>query len=129
MEWGRTKTFHRQQKPVLDPEIYNKTEENTGLKYLVNGQGNTYYLDEGQTCDDGWTYVQEKGMNSPNSGSKERLGFATQKPLALLRRIIEASSNEGDLVLDPFCGCGPSLVAAHMLKRKFVGALIFPSTP
>jgi len=49
--------------------------------------------------------------------SKERLGYATQKPLALLERIIKASSNEGDIVLDPFCGCGTALVAAHKLNR------------
>ena len=51
----------------------------------------------------------------------ERTGYATQKPLALLRRIIKASTNEGDVVLDPFCGCGTAVVAAAMLKRKFVG--------
>ena len=56
----------------------------------------------------------------PLLGSKERI-FATQKPLALLKRIIQASSNEGDIVLDPFCGCGTTVVAAHQLKRKFVG--------
>lgn len=51
----------------------------------------------------------------------ERLGFATQKPLALLERIIQASSNEGDIVLDPFCGCGTAVVAAEKLNRKWIG--------
>lgn len=51
----------------------------------------------------------------------ERLGYPTQKPLALLDRIINASSNEGDVVLDPFCGCGTAVHAAHKLKRKWVG--------
>jgi hypothetical protein len=51
----------------------------------------------------------------------ERLGWATQKPLALLERIIAISSNPGDLVLDPFCGCGTALVASHKLGRKWVG--------
>ena len=50
--------------------------------------------------------------------SGERLGYPTQKPLALLERIISASSNEGDVVLDPFCGCGTALDAAHKLKRN-----------
>ena len=54
------------------------------------------------------------------SGSKELTGFKTQKSLALLKRIIQASTNEGDVVLDPFCGCGTAVVAS-MLKRKFVG--------
>jgi len=53
--------------------------------------------------------------------SKERLGYPTQKPEALLERIISASSNDGDLVLDPFCGCGTSIAMAHALKRKWIG--------
>ena len=52
---------------------------------------------------------------------KERLGYNTQKPLALLRRIIAASSNPGDVVLDPFCGCGTTIEAAHELGRRFIG--------
>ena len=55
------------------------------------------------------------------SGDKERLGYPTQKPVALLERIIRASSNEGDLVFDPFCGCGTALEAAALLGRRFVG--------
>ena len=51
----------------------------------------------------------------------ERLGYPTQKPLALLERIISASSNEGDLVLDPFCGCGTAVHAAEKLKRQWIG--------
>ena len=53
--------------------------------------------------------------------SKERLGYATQKPLALLERIIRASSNPKDLVFDPFCGCATTIEAAHRLKRRWVG--------
>ena len=53
--------------------------------------------------------------------SKERLGYPTQKPQALLERIIEASSNEGDVVLDPFCGCGTAVAAAEKLKRQWIG--------
>ncbi len=56
-----------------------------------------------------------------NPAAKERTGYATQKPLALLRRIIAASSNEGDIVLDPFCGSGTTLVAAQLLNRKWIG--------
>jgi len=51
----------------------------------------------------------------------ERLGYPTQKPEALLERIIQASSNEGDLVLDPFCGCGTTVAAAQKLKRRWIG--------
>ena len=54
-------------------------------------------------------------------GNKEKTGYPTQKPLALLRRIISASSNEGDIVLDPFCGCATTCVAAQQLGRKWIG--------
>ena len=61
-----------------------------------------------------------------NSQAKERIGYPTQKPLALLERIIMASSNEGDVVLDPFCGCATACVAADKLNRKWVGIDISP---
>jgi DNA modification methylase len=61
------------------------------------------------------------------SGSDERLGFPTQKPLALLERIINASSNENDVVLDAFCGCGTALIAAQKLKRQWIGIDISPT--
>ena len=63
-----------------------------------------------------WTDFMALGSNS-----KERTGYATQKPLKLLKRIIEASTNEGDVVLDPFGGCGTTMVAARQLNRRFVG--------
>lgn len=56
-----------------------------------------------------------------NSQAQERLGYSTQKPLELLERIINASSNVGDVVLDPFCGCGTAIEASHALKRKWIG--------
>jgi len=57
---------------------------------------------------------------------KERLGYPTQKPLALLERVIRASSNPGDLVLDPFCGCGTTVHAAEALGRRWIGIDISP---
>jgi site-specific DNA-methyltransferase (adenine-specific) len=56
-----------------------------------------------------------------NSQAKERLGFQTQKPIALLERIIKSCSDDGDLVLDPFCGCGTAIVAAEKLRRQWIG--------
>ena len=56
-----------------------------------------------------------------SSQAAERLGYPTQKPLALLERIIEVSSNKGDIVLDPFCGCGTTIAAAEKLDRKWIG--------
>lgn len=56
-----------------------------------------------------------------NSQAKERLGYPTQKPVALLERIVRTSSNEGELVLDPFCGCGTTIHAAQKLGRQWIG--------
>ena len=74
------------------------------------------YLDEmpGVPLQNDWTDIR------PASPS-ESLGYQTQKPQALLERIIEASSNEGDVVLDPFCGCGTAVAAAEKLKRRWIG--------
>ena len=63
--------------------------------------------------------VWELPIIAPSSA--ERLGYPTQKPLALLERIITASSNEGDIILDPFCGCGTAVHAAQKLKRQWIG--------
>ena len=61
-----------------------------------------------------------------NSSAKERTGYPTQKPLALLERIVQASSNRGDVVFDPFCGCATALIAAEGLVREWVGIDISP---
>jgi hypothetical protein len=61
------------------------------------------------------------------ASSMERLGYPTQKPLALLERILQASSNANDIVLDAFCGCGTALVAAQKLKRQWIGIDISPT--
>ena len=68
-------------------------------------------------------YVSDLVADIPPIGShsKERTGYPTQKPLKLLERIIKASSNEGDVVLDPFCGCATTLVAAEALNRRWAG--------
>ena len=65
-------------------------------------------------------------INLLNQAAKERLGYPTQKPLALLERIIRASSNPGDLVLDPFCGCGTAVEAAQNLGRRWLGIDVEP---
>ena len=62
-----------------------------------------------------------------NSQAKEALGYPTQKPLTLLERIIKGSSNENDIVLDAFCGCGTALLAAQLLKRQWIGIDISPT--
>lgn len=65
--------------------------------------------------------MDDKSIKPIINVSKERLGYPTQKPVKLLERIIKASSNEGELVLDPFCGCGTTLHAAETLDRQWVG--------
>lgn len=76
------------------------------------------YRDElkGRPVGDVWTDI------SPlNSQAAERLGYPTQKPISLLERIVSASSNPGDVVLDPFCGCGTTVDAAQKLGRRWIG--------
>lgn len=70
----------------------------------------------GKTVGDLWTDLQGIGRTSA-----ERLGYPTQKPEALLERIIAASSNEGDVVLDPFCGCGTTIATAQKTNRRWIG--------
>ncbi len=81
------------------------------------------YLNEtsGRPVDNIWTDISPIAAHA-----KERIGYPTQKPLALLERIIRASSNEGDVVLDPFCGCATACVAAENLGRRWIGIDISP---
>ena len=101
-----------------------ETDED-GRKYRLvygtkNSKGETryykYYLDKGKIPEDYWADI-----NSLQSSVQERTGYPTQKPLALYERIIKASSNSDDLVLDPFCGCATTPVAAERLGRQWVG--------
>ena len=79
----------------------------------------------GAAFKDTWTLVTLQDIWADigpiSSRSKERIGDPTQKPLALLERIIKARSNEGDVVLDPFCGCATALAAAETLNRQWIG--------
>ncbi len=80
--------------------------------------GLKFYLDDmpGKAATSVWTDIERIGNTSG-----ERLGYPTQKPLALLERIVSASSNPGDVVLDPFCGCGTAVHAAEKLGRRWIG--------
>ena len=79
------------------------------------GPNDVVYEVIGQSIDTVWD------IKPVDPKDKERLGYPTQKPEALLERIIRASSNEGDLVLDPFCGCGTTIAVAERLKRRWIG--------
>ncbi len=78
-----------------------------------------------QPYTDGTVFGREDGVDSDvrwlSTTDRERLNYQTQKPEALLERIISASSNEGDVVLDPFCGCGTAIAVAERLNRKWIG--------
>jgi len=95
----------------MERQIYAKPFRHT----KIDEDGN-YYVDTYRR--DIWDHDDTRPQISQ---SPERLGYPTQKPLALLERIIKASSNEGDTVLDPFCGCGTTVHAAESLHRKWIG--------
>ena len=113
-EWnGHTHNwrFTPEEKERLEAEgriVYSKT----GMPRVLRPVD----LTKGSPLQDVWVDI-----DAPNSGSAETLGYPTQKPLSLLCRILESSSNEGDTVLDPFCGCGTAIHAAHKLKREWIG--------
>lgn len=90
-------------------EYQEKVDKKSGKVYR-------YYLDEGKIAEDYWIDIE-----SLNREDRERLGYPTQKPEALLERIIKSSSNEGDVVLDAYCGCGTTIAVAQKLNRNWIG--------
>ena len=105
---GLKPTFHPQKQRIYYQKPFRHTQ--------IDDDGN-HYAD---------VYVRDVWDDDPEtraliSQAKERTGWPTQKPLALLKRIIKASSNEGDVVLDPFCGCATACVAAEQLNRQWIG--------
>ena len=118
--------FNRQYLALSDHEIEKKfphTDEKGRFYWHSKKQNRkAYYNGQGQNVLSHWTDI-----SIINQIAKERTGYPTQKPLALLKRIIESSTNEGDIVLDPFCGCATACVAAEQLNRQWVGIDISPS--
>ena len=108
---GRYWAFSKKNMRRLDDEGRIVYSRNGVPRYKI-------YLDEsqGRSLQDIWDDIAPVHQRP-----KERLGYPTQKPADLLERIIQASSNEGDVVLDPFCGCGTAVAAAEKLKRRWVG--------
>ena len=101
-------------RPVAPEHIgrYNQVDEN-GRRYAIiknrDGSYSNIYLKD---------VVREDWWDIPYARGNEATGYPTQKPLALYERIIQASSNPGDMVLDPFCGCATTPVAAERLGRQ-----------
>ncbi len=98
---------------TLSRRNYSETKKR-GIKFKGKDIGE---YTSGKIPEDWWNDIPSGGQIS----RKERVGYPTQKPIKLLERIILASSNEGDIVLDPFCGCGTAVDASQKLKRKWIG--------
>jgi len=122
--YTKTDKFHFDWKKVASPRKPNTHmkvgKDANGREYqekidVKTGKIYQYYLDEGVIPPDWWIIQQL------NREAKERLGYPTQKPETLLERIIKASSNEGDVVADFFCGCGTAVAVAQRLNRKWIG--------
>lgn len=113
-EWnGHTRAWRYSKETIQRLHVEGK------LHYSKTGYARQkLYLEDakGVPAQDLWTDI-----SSLSGAMQERLGYPTQKPLALLERIIAASSNEGDVVLDPFCGCGTAVHAAQKLGRRWLG--------
>jgi len=98
------------------PESMARSLRGAGSKSAMGSvEGIKRLHEEGKVSEDWWIIPELQG------NSLERVGFPTQKPVALLERIIQASSNSGDVVMDPFCGCGTAVVAAEILGRQWIG--------
>ncbi len=120
--YSKSESFKFYPKEVLVPysdstlKRYNHVDQE-GKRYKISalrdGKQEIIYMKEGKYADDVWEIPVLRG--------KESIGYPTQKPLALLERIIKASSNEGDIVLDPFCGCATTCIAAERLNREWIG--------
>ena len=128
---GATKHFQRMHDTLLFygaknaafnilKEPYSSKSQHSGARHTVRVDGEYVQSYTGDTS-------RQKAMRDVweisylNSQAKERTGYPTQKPLKLLERVIKASSNEGDIVFDPFCGCATTCVAAHNFGRNWVG--------
>jgi len=119
-------TFYNLYKPyrkeyIINFFTYNDNDGNGKYRMLPDGKGGKYkqYLNKtkGQIINDVWNDI--KPLN--NFGTQQSLQYPTQKPDELLERIIKTSSNQNDIVLDPFCGSGTTLTVAKKLHRKYIG--------
>ena len=120
--YSKTKEINYYPERILQPyselteKRYNHIDKE-GRRYKISalrdGKQEIIYMKKGKYCDDVFTIPTERGRKS--------LGYPTQKPLSLLERIINVSSNKGDIILDPFCGCATTCVASEKLNRKWIG--------
>jgi len=111
------------QKLEKEGRIFRTSKGTIRIKYFVEKTQDGYFLRK-KKIPDVWTDIPSLGLIAQ---SKEVLGYPTQKPEALLERIIKASSNKGDVVLDAFCGCGTTVAVAQRLGRRWIGVDISPT--
>lgn len=111
--------------PILIPSMnlkrYNLIDKDGRAFMLTNNGTRIVYADKGKKEDTVWSYLKTNKLRTLNPMSSERTGYPTQKPKELLKRIIESSSNKGDLVADFYMGSGTSMVVAKELNRNFIG--------
>ncbi len=115
--YGKTNRSHFT--PIQEKAYTKSTSRKTGT--INYGAGDATFFED-ETGVYNWVNMRDVwDISILNSQSKERTGYPTQKPLALLHRIIKASTNTGDIVLDPFCGCATTCIAAEQLERQWMG--------
>jgi site-specific DNA-methyltransferase (adenine-specific) len=95
---------------------YKENTQQVGKHSTYSAGDININLDRGTPVTDWWVDIK-----TATGWANEKVGYPTQKPLELLKRIIRASSKEGDVILDPFCGCGTAIIAAQQLNRKWIG--------
>ena len=123
---GQNRTFNKAWLPYDEKQLrrFSSVDEH-GRRYKSITKTRRMYLDEAKGVP-ATTVWSDIASFQTVVNSKERTGYPTQKPLALLDRVIKASSNEGDVVLDPFCGCATTCVAAENNGRKWIGIDVSP---
>lgn len=131
--WNAKDAVLREPYAATSQSMHFTRKDERGRKYrerIINGRTYRYYADEGRALGSVWSDCPAMVANTPLR--KETTGYPTQKPLKLLERIVRASSREGALVMDPFCGSGTTLVAAAKHGRAFfgcdIGALAIETT-
>ncbi len=125
--WNAKDPALREPYAATSQSMHFTQKDATGRRYrerTIGARTYRYYADEGRALGSVWSDCPAMHANTPLR--RETTGYPTQKPLKLLERVVRASSTEGALVLDPFCGSGTTLVAAQKQRRAYVGCDISP---
>lgn len=121
--WNGDDGALREPYAATSQRMHFRRVDDAGRRYrerVLGGRTYRYYADEGRAIGSVWADCPAMSANTPLS--PESTGYPTQKPLKLLDRVVRATSHPGGLVVDPFCGSGTTLVAAHAAGRRFFGS-------